>query len=113
MAIQVSSVSDTYAKDVFTDKGFFCGKVEDIECDLKRFKVRSLVIRAMKGSYLSKMLGDKKGVVIPFPMVQAIGDVILIKHIVPPTVEEERAAPTPAGADSSIETISATNAVDE
>ena len=113
MAIQVSSVSDTYAKDVFTDKGFFCGKVEDIECDLKRFKVRSLVIRAMKGSYLSKMLGDKKGVVIPFPMVQAIGDVILIKHIVPPTVEDERAAPMPSGADTSIETISATNAVDE
>jgi sporulation protein YlmC with PRC-barrel domain len=97
MAIQVSSVSDTYAKDVFTDKGFFCGKVEDIECDLKRFKVRSLVIRAIKGSYLGKMLGDKKGVVIPFPMVQAIGDVIIIKHIIPPTVEEEASQATAAG----------------
>ncbi len=89
MAIQVSSISDTYAKDVFTDKGFFCGKVEDVECDLKRFKIRSLVIRAIKGSYLSRMLGDKKGVVIPFPMVHAVGDIILIKHISPPAAAEE------------------------
>ena len=91
MAIQVSSISDTYAKDVFTDKGFFCGKVEDVECDLKRFKIRSLVIRAIKGSYLSRMLGDKKGVVIPFPMVHAVGDIILIKHISPPAAEESSA----------------------
>jgi len=88
MAVQVSSVSDTYSKDVFTDKGYFCGKVEDVECDLKRFKLRSLVIRAVKGSYLGRMLGDKKGVVIPFPMVQAVGDVIIIKHIIPPAMEE-------------------------
>jgi sporulation protein YlmC with PRC-barrel domain len=88
MAIQVSSISDTYSKDVFTDKGFFCGKVEDVECDLKRFKIRSLVIRAIKGSYLSRMLGDKKGVVIPFPMVHAVGDIIVIKHIQPPAGEE-------------------------
>ncbi|MBN1896773.1 MAG: PRC-barrel domain-containing protein [Candidatus Aenigmarchaeota archaeon] len=94
MAIQVSSISDTYAKDVFTDRGFFCGKVEDVECDLKRFKIRSLVIRAIKGSYLSRMLGDKKGVVIPFPMVHAVGDIILIKHIAPPTAAED-ATPLP------------------
>ncbi len=89
MAIQVASISDTYAKDVFTDLGHFCGKVEDVECDLKRYKIRSLVIRAIKGSYLSKMLGNKKGVVIPFPMVQSVGDIIIIKHITPPAVEEE------------------------
>ena len=94
MAIQVSSISETYSKDVFTDRGFFCGKVEDVECDLKRYKIRSLVIRAIKGSYLSKMLGDKKGVVIPFPMVHAVGDIILIKHISPPAAAED-ATPLP------------------
>ena len=35
------------------------------------------------------MLGDKKGVVIPFPMVHAVGDIILIKHIAPPTATED------------------------
>ena len=40
MAIQVASVSETLSKDVFTDKGRYCGKIEDLECDLKRFKIK-------------------------------------------------------------------------
>ncbi len=87
MAIKVASVSETWTRDVFTDRGIYCGKIEDVECDLKRFKLRSLVVRAMKGSYLSNMLGDKKGVIIPFPMVEAIGDIVIIKHITSPESE--------------------------
>ncbi len=71
-------------KDVFTTKGSYCGKVEDIECDIKRFKMKALVVKAAKGSYLGDMLGSKKGLIVPFPMVEAIGDVILIKHISTP-----------------------------
>jgi sporulation protein YlmC with PRC-barrel domain len=97
MAIQVASVSETYGKDVFTDKGLFCGKVEDVECDLKRFKVRSLIVRAMKGSYLSRMLGDKKGLIIPFSMVNSIGDIILVKHISAPTADETTSLPSDSG----------------
>ena len=93
MAIRVSSISETWTKDVFTDKGIYCGKIEDVECDLKRFKLRSLIVRAMKGSYMSKMLGNKKGVIIPFPMVEAIGDIVIIKHIMAPESEEAEEAP--------------------
>jgi sporulation protein YlmC with PRC-barrel domain len=88
MAIRVSSVSETWMKDVFTDKGLYCGKVEDVECDLGRFKLRSLIVKAIKGSYMTKMLGSKKGMIIPFPMVEAIGDIIIIKHITAPATEE-------------------------
>ncbi len=88
MAIQIASVSETWAKDVFTNNGLYCGKVEDVECDLKRFKLRSLIVRAVKGSYISRMLGNKKGLIIPFPMVEAIGDVVIIKHISAPVEEE-------------------------
>ena len=88
MAVKVASISDTFSKDVFTEKGMYIGKVEDVECDLQRFKLRSLVVRSVRGSYIGNMLGDKKGLIVPFPMVQAIGDVILIKHISSPVVEE-------------------------
>jgi sporulation protein YlmC with PRC-barrel domain len=88
MAIRIASVSELWAKDVFTDKGNYCGKIEDLECDLRRFKVRSLIIRAVKGSYLSKMLGGKKGMIVPFPMVNAVGEVVIIKHITTPASEE-------------------------
>ena len=95
MAIKIASVSETWMKDVFTDKGHYCGKVEDVECDLKRFKIRSLVVKASKNSYMGKMLGEKKGLIIPFPMVNAIGDIIIVKHITAPVdddMPEERDA---------------------
>ncbi|MBI4020116.1 MAG: PRC-barrel domain-containing protein [Candidatus Aenigmarchaeota archaeon] len=88
MAIRIASISETWSKDVFTDKGLYLGKVEDVECDLKRFKLRSLVVKAIKGSYLTKMLGGKKGLIVPFPMVEAIGDIVIIKHISSPVAED-------------------------
>lgn len=95
MAIQVASISDTLAKDVFTEKGLYCGKVEDLECDLKRFKLRALVVRAAKGSYLTQMLGSKKGLIIPFPMVNAVADVVVVKHITAPAAEEMEGGEVP------------------
>lgn len=91
--VQVTAVSKTWEKDVFTDKGMYCGKIEDVECDLKRFKVRSLVVKAVRGSYVSQMLGGKRGLIIPFPMVEAIGDVVIIKHIAAPVEDETRDVP--------------------
>jgi len=93
MAIQVASVSETWMKDVFTDKGLYCGKVEDLECDLKRFKTRALIVKAAKGSYLSEMLGSKKGIIIPYPMVKAVGDIVLIKHFTAPMRDEDATEP--------------------
>lgn len=88
MPITVKEVSEVFGKDVFTDKGYYCGKVNDVELDLSRFKVRSLVIAAARGSFLGNMVGGKKGVIVPFPMVQSVGDVVLIKHITTPLPEE-------------------------
>ncbi|MFH0832187.1 MAG: PRC-barrel domain-containing protein [Candidatus Aenigmatarchaeota archaeon] len=89
MTINVKSFSDMTRKDVFTTKGVYCGKVTDIELDLEKFKVRSLVIDAIKGSFLASLVGDKKGVIIPYAMVQSVGDVVIIKHVAPPAVNSE------------------------
>lgn len=94
MAIKVVSASEVWDKDVFTDKGLYCGKVEDIECDLKRFRVRSLIVKSVKGSYVSELLGKKKGIIIPYSLVTSIGDVIIIKHISVPEEAKEEPAPT-------------------
>jgi len=81
MAITVKDIGDMFGKDVFTTKGFYAGKVSDIEFDLSRFKLRSVVIEAAKGGVLGQMVGGKKGIIVPFQMVQSVGDVMLIKHI--------------------------------
>jgi len=80
MAINVKDVADMFSKDVFTSKGYYTGKVTDVEFDLSRFKIRALVIEAARDSILGKMVGGKKGIVVPYPAVQAIGDVVLITH---------------------------------
>jgi sporulation protein YlmC with PRC-barrel domain len=89
MPINVKDVADMFGKDVFTAKGFYCGKVSDVEFDLARFKIRSLVIEAAREGFLGKTLGGKKGVIIPYPMVQAVGDIVIIKHISTPEIPQE------------------------
>jgi sporulation protein YlmC with PRC-barrel domain len=71
-----------FGKDVFTSKGYYAGRVADVEFDLGRYKVRSLVVEASKGSVLGKMVGGKRGIIVPYPIVQAIGDVVIIKHVI-------------------------------
>ena len=91
MPITVKNISEMFNKDVFTDRGFYCGKVSDVEFDLSRFKLRALVIEAAKGTFLGKMVGGKKGIIVPYQMVQATGDIVLIKHMSTPMPEEGEA----------------------
>jgi len=91
MVVTVKNISDMFNKDVFTNKGIFAGRISDLEIDLQRFRLRSLIIEASKGSFLADMLGGKKGVIVPYQLVESVGDVIIIKHITP-TMPEEQAA---------------------
>lgn len=88
--------AETVKKDVFTTKGSYCGKIADLDLDLEKFRVRSIVVDAIKGSFLSAMVGEKRGVIVPFPMVQAIGDIVIIKHITPTVEEQKESAAPPA-----------------
>ncbi len=81
MTANVKSLSEFTRREVFTSKGSHCGKVADVEIDMERFKVKSIVIDSMRGSFFSNLVGDKRGVVVPYSMVQSIGDIIIIKHI--------------------------------
>jgi len=80
MASNVLDMTDMVGKDVFTSKGAYCGKARDIEINLPKFRVRAVVVDAAKGSYLSQKVGGKKGVIVPYGMVNAVSDVIVIKH---------------------------------
>jgi sporulation protein YlmC with PRC-barrel domain len=96
MAITVKNVSDVFNKDVFTNRGVFCGRVSDIDINLSKFRINSLVVETGKGSFLSDMIGGKKGVIIPYSLVINIGDVVIIKHIsptIPPETESSAENP--------------------
>ncbi len=100
MAITVKNVSEMFGKDVFTNRGAYCGRVADIEINLAKFRMRSLVIEASKGSFLSNLVGGKKGVVIPYQLVENVGDVVIIKHITTPSMPEEEREPEAAAVEA-------------
>jgi sporulation protein YlmC with PRC-barrel domain len=100
MPISVKDIADMFGKDVFTSKGYYAGKVSDMEFDLSRFKIRSLVIEAAKGSVLGRMVGGKKGIIVPYPVVTAIGDVVIIKHVINTEASMEESGAEAAAAEA-------------
>ncbi len=88
MAITVKELSEVFGKDVFTTKGFYAGKVKDVELDLNKFKIRGMTIEVARGTFLDKLIGGKKGIKVPYDLIQAVGDIVLIKHVIEEPVEE-------------------------
>ncbi|KXB07021.1 hypothetical protein AKJ51_02285 [candidate division MSBL1 archaeon SCGC-AAA382A20] len=89
MPVNVKKLSQMFSKDVFTDRGEYCGKIKNVKVDLDKFRIGSIVLKAMKGSYLARILGGKKGVVIPYQFIKSIGDIVIIKHISSESVRGE------------------------
>ena len=87
--VNEKNFSEMIRKDVFTDRGVYCGKISDIGLDMEKFRVKSIIVDAVKGSFLASLVGDKKGVVVPFSVVNAIGDVMIIRNIKPTVIEGE------------------------
>lgn len=74
--LRMKKVSETYDLKVFTDSGEYFGDVED--SIIAGNKVFGWKIRATKNSFLSRVLGSARGVIVPHQLVRAVGDVLLI-----------------------------------
>jgi len=96
MPITVKNMSEVFGKDVFTNKGVFCGRVSDLDINLSKFRINSLVVETGRGSFLSGMIGSKKGVIIPYTLIVNIGDVVIIRHITPTIPTESETVPETA-----------------
>lgn len=80
MVVNERTISEVIGRDIFTDKGLYCGKVSDVEIDLSRFRIRAMVVDAVKGSYLSTVVSGKRGIIVPYSMLKAVGDIVLKTH---------------------------------
>ncbi|MGB9749046.1 MAG: PRC-barrel domain-containing protein [Candidatus Woesearchaeota archaeon] len=76
--LRMKRISETYNMRVFTEDGDYFGDVE--EALLGENKVSGWRIRATRGSYLSKIVGNAKGVIVPHQLVKNIGDIMLISR---------------------------------
>jgi len=62
-------------------------------------KVFGWKVKATKGSFLNKVLGSAKGVIVPHQLVKAVGDILIISKTAVPSYSPEEAAgeEAPAG----------------
>ena len=88
MALKTRKVTQSYDMRVFTDDGYYFGDIE--EAVVSSNKVMGWRVKATKNSYLTKVLGGAKGVIVPHQLVRAIGDVFVIsKSAIPSSTPEE------------------------
>ncbi len=84
--LKMKRVSETYDMKVFTDTGDYFGDIE--ESILTSNKVFGWRVRATKNSFLTKVLGSAKGVIVPHQLVKSIGDIIIISKAAVPSYSE-------------------------
>ena len=85
--LKMKKLSETYDMRVYTDTGDYFGDVE--ESILQQTKVFGWRVRATKNSFLSKVLGSAKGVIVPHQLVKSIGDVMIISKAAIPNYNPE------------------------
>ena len=85
--LKMKKISETYDMKVFTDTGDYFGDVE--ESILTQSKIFGWRVRATKSSFLNKVLGSAKGVIVPHQLVKAIGDILIISKTAVPSYSSE------------------------
>lgn len=85
--LKMKKLSETYDMNVYTDTGDYFGDVE--ESILLQTKVFGWRVRATKNSFLSKVLGSAKGVIVPHQLVKSIGDVMIISKAAVPNYNSD------------------------
>ncbi|MBT4935749.1 photosystem reaction center subunit H [Candidatus Woesearchaeota archaeon] len=81
--LKMKKVSETYDLKVFTDTGDYFGDIED--CIVQTNKVSGWKIKSTKNSFLSKVIGSAKGVIVPHQLVKAVGDILIISRSAVPS----------------------------
>lgn len=80
--LKMKRISESYDMKVFTDAGDYFGDIE--ESIVTKNRIFGWRVKASKNSYLNKVLGSAKGVIVPHQLVKAISDIMIIsKSAVP------------------------------
>lgn len=85
--LKMKKISETFNMKVFTDTGDYFGDIE--EAILSPSKVYGWRVRATRNSFLTKVLGSAKGVVVPHQLVKAIGDIMIISKAAVPSYSDD------------------------
>ena len=85
--LKMKKVSETYDMKVFTDSGEYFGDIEEVI--LTQTKIFGWRVKASRNSFLNKVLGSAKDVIVPHQLVKSVGDVMIISKAAMPSYKEE------------------------
>jgi sporulation protein YlmC with PRC-barrel domain len=85
--LKMKKISDSYDMKVFTDSGDYFGDIE--ESILTTNKIFGWRVKATRNSFLNKVLGNAKGVIVPHQLVKSIGDIMIISKSAVPSYSGE------------------------
>lgn len=73
-----AEITSILGLDVYTQKGVFVGRVDDVVLNPEQGEVSGLAL-----GDLNRELFDQKskGVIIPYRWITAIGDIIIMRHL--------------------------------
>lgn len=73
-----AEVSTLFGLNIYTEKGVYIGKVNDVVLEVNEKKATGLAATKLNPDMFD---AGSKGVVVPFRWVTAVGDVVLIRHV--------------------------------
>ncbi len=73
-----AEVSTLFGLNVYTDKGIYIGKVNDVVLEVNEKKAVGLAVTKINPEMFD---ASGKGVVIPYRLVTAAADIVIIRHV--------------------------------
>ncbi|MFD1684514.1 PRC-barrel domain-containing protein [Halobellus litoreus] len=87
-------ITTLVGREVYSNEGVFVGEVADVRLDLtERQAVTGLALTQLNDELFSDIVGRKKGVILPYRWVRAVGDVILVNDVTLHDVIEQMTQP--------------------
>jgi len=75
-------ITTLVGREVYSNNGVFVGEVEDIRLDLDAEVVNGLALGELNRELFESDDTGRRGVIVPYRWVRAVGDVILINDVV-------------------------------
>jgi len=74
-----TQITELFGLLIYTEKGMFVGEVEDVIIDVDNKKIDAVVVGKVNDQLVD--LKNFKGLKIPYRIISAIDDIVLIRHL--------------------------------
>ncbi len=74
----IGEISTLLGLKVYTDEGRYVGVIKDLVLDIENRQIKSLAISDFNKTLINSRA---KGILIPYRLVKAVGDIVIVKDV--------------------------------